>query len=107
VDAAGAVPPSERLGKSVFGCGDGVYLITRWSDPDQRVRAVGWAESDYWAQRAWVTPFPGGLEAPAPQWGPPPSLGFLGRPEVTEGTFGQPPLRAAAPRLRRYRRQSS
>jgi hypothetical protein len=74
-------PPSERLGDRVFGCGDGVYLITRKRDPEGAVRGVGWAESDYWAQRAWMVPFPGSLEAPAPQWEPP-SLGFLGRPEV-------------------------
>jgi hypothetical protein len=75
-------PPSERLGDCVFGCGDGVYLITAWGDAEDAVRGVGWAESDYWAQRAWLVPFPGGLEAPASQWGAPPSLGFLGRPEV-------------------------
>jgi hypothetical protein len=75
-------PPSRRLGDRVFGCGHGVYLITRRDDPEDAVRGVGWAESDYWAQRAWIVQFPGGLEAPAPQWGPPPSLGFLGRPEV-------------------------
>jgi hypothetical protein len=74
-------PPSERLGDRVFRCGDGVYLITRKRDPEGAVRGVGWAESDYWAQRAWLVPFPGGLEAPTPRWRPP-SLGFLGRPEV-------------------------
>jgi hypothetical protein len=66
---------------------------------------MGWAESDYWAQRAWVTPFPGGLEAPAPRWGPPPSLRFLGRPEVlafeADKEFERPRLTAlqAAVRL--------
>jgi hypothetical protein len=47
-------PPSERLGDRVFGCGDGVYLITRKRDPEGAARGVGWAESDYWTQRAWL-----------------------------------------------------
>jgi hypothetical protein len=46
------------------------------------VRAVGWAESDYWAVRCWaVPPFAGNLSLEQTQWRPPPSLGFLGRPE--------------------------
>lgn len=46
------------------------------------VRAVGWAESDYWAVRAWsLPPFRGDLSIPPAQWKPPPSLTFLGRPE--------------------------
>jgi hypothetical protein len=47
-------PPSERLGDRVFGCGDGVYLITRKRDPEGAARGVGWAESDYLTQRAWL-----------------------------------------------------
>jgi hypothetical protein len=50
--------------------------------PEGAARGVGWAESDYWTQRAWLVPFPGSLVVPESQWGPPPSLGFLGRPEV-------------------------
>jgi hypothetical protein len=46
------------------------------------VRAVGWAQSDYWAQRAWESPpFRGELAPPPPQWDRTPSLEFLGRPK--------------------------
>jgi hypothetical protein len=46
------------------------------------VRAVGWAESDYWARRVWDNPpFTGALQAPPPRWPGPPSLEFLGRPQ--------------------------
>jgi hypothetical protein len=63
--------PQEIVDKSSTNFGEG--------DP---VRAVGWAESDYWAKRVWETPFSGRLDAPGAQWGGPPSLWFLGRPEV-------------------------
>ena len=76
-------PPSRMVRRRIFACDDGIYLVTNPNfgecDP---VRAVGWAESDYWAERVWETPFTGQLDAPAPQRGSPPSLRFLGRPEV-------------------------
>jgi hypothetical protein len=54
-------------------------------DPDE-VRFVGWAENDYWAQRAWQTPFAGPLSVRPPRETPIPSLAFAGRPEPL--TFG-------------------
>ena len=78
-----AFPPSTLLGGDhLFTCGSGVYLVTNSNfgqgDP---VLAVGWAESDYWAHRAWDRPpFRGDLHPLPPEWGPPPSLAFLGRP---------------------------
>ncbi len=50
-------------------------------DGDQAY-GLGWAESDYWALRAFDGPqFKGDLKhAPPPEWKPPPSLTFLGRP---------------------------
>lgn len=75
-------PPSSSLSDRLFTCGSGFYLST---NPDHGegdpVYAVGWAESDYWARRAWEVPFEGELTAPPAQWGPPPSLAFLGRPD--------------------------
>lgn len=93
-----AFPPSSPLDRGVFSCGGGIYLMTNDSfgegDP---VRAVGWAESDYWARRCWASPpFPGDLNPPPAQWGAPPSLAFLGRParlsfgEVREYELAQP-----------------
>jgi hypothetical protein len=76
-------PPSRMVRKRIFACGEGIYLLTNpkfgQGDP---VRAVGSAESDYWAERVWETPFSGQLHAPTAQWGGPPSLRFLGRPEI-------------------------
>lgn len=76
-------PPSNSIGNDVFACTAGIYLVV---NPDfgggDPVRAVGWAESDYWASRVWaVPPFRGELIPPPNQWGSPPSLAFLGRPE--------------------------
>jgi hypothetical protein len=57
-------------------------MINSRRQGDDPVWAVGWAESDYWARRVWEKPpFPGDLRPPPPQWRPPPSLAFLGRPE--------------------------
>jgi hypothetical protein len=69
--------------RRIFACGEGIYLPTNpnFGEGDP-VRAVGWAESDYWAKRVWETPFTGLLDAPTPQWPGPPSLQFLGRPAV-------------------------
>lgn len=78
-----AFPPSEEISNRIFSCGKGIYLLTnpRRGEGDP-VRGVGWAESDYWARRAWDNPpFTGDLQAPPPQWQPPPSLEFLGRPQ--------------------------
>jgi hypothetical protein len=78
-------PASEALGDRVFACGDGVYLRVnpRRGDGDP-VYAVCWAESDYWARRAFsLPPFGGDVEpsaVPPSQWGPPPSLVRTGRP---------------------------
>jgi hypothetical protein len=76
-------PPSHMIRNRVFACGEGIYLLTnpKFGEGDP-VRAVGWAESDYWAQRVWETPFSGPLEAPPAQWRSLPSLRCLGRPEV-------------------------
>jgi hypothetical protein len=77
-------PPSSVLTARLFACGGGLYLMTNpkrgEGDP---VRAVGWAESDYWARRVWEYPNfrDDDLTPPPPQWRPPPSLVFLGRPE--------------------------
>jgi hypothetical protein len=79
-----AFPASHPLSGRVYSCGAGLYLMTnpRFGEGDP-VRAVGWAASDYWARRAWeVPPFSGELTSPPQQWGHPPSLRFLGRPEV-------------------------
>lgn len=78
-----AFPPSRPLSNRVFTCGGGLYLMTNPKHGDgDPVRAVGWAQSDYWAQRAWESPpFRGELAPPLPQWDRPPSLEFLGRPE--------------------------
>ena len=75
-------PESCPLSDRVFAFGGGMYLIT---NPDHGAgdpaRAVGWAQSDYWAQRAWESPpFRGDLTPPSPQWLSPPSLEFLGHP---------------------------
>jgi len=83
-----AFPPSVTLsmgslGTGIFTCGDGLYLLSNsdYGEGDPVV-AVGWAESDYWAKRTWDNPpFRGDLTAPQPEWRPPPSLAFLGRPQ--------------------------
>jgi hypothetical protein len=77
-------PPSTYLSDRLFSCGDGFFLMTNpkhgEGDP---VWAVGWSESDYWAARIWESPpFNGDLKTLPSQWGPPPSLTFLGRPET-------------------------
>jgi len=75
-------PPSTALTERLFAVGHGLYLITnpRRGDGDP-VLSVGWAESDYWARRAWENPpFRGDLTVPPPQWRPAPSLVFLARP---------------------------
>jgi hypothetical protein len=76
-------PASRMIRKRIFACGEGIYLLTNpnFGEGDP-VRAVGWAESDYWAERVWETPFSGQLDALTAQRGGPPSLRFLGRPEV-------------------------
>jgi hypothetical protein len=54
----------------------------RFGDSDP-VRAVGWAQSDYWARRAWeVPPFSENLNPAPPQWDRIPSLQVVGRPAV-------------------------
>jgi hypothetical protein len=78
-----AFPQSNVLNGELFSCGGGLYLmINPRRGSDDPVWAVGWAESDYWARRVWEKPpFPGDLNnLPPPQWRPPPSLEFLGRP---------------------------
>src|SRR5262245_51119448 len=76
-------PPSRLVGSCTFACGEGIYLV---SNPDvgegDPVYAVGWAMSDYWAENTWEM-WPSTLsDAPEAQHAGPPSLGFLGRPEV-------------------------
>jgi hypothetical protein len=97
-----AFPPSSLLSDRLFTCGGGFYLMTTAhfgaGDP---VYGVGWAESDYWARRAWIVPFREELTPPPPQWRPPPSLVFLGRPEtlsygaVRDFERGQPGAKTA------------
>ena len=75
-----SLPPSRRVCERVHACGGGIYLL---SSPDSaehpgQVWAVGWAESDYWAQRAF-TVFYGDLDVPPRQWESLPSLAFLGK----------------------------
>src|SRR5580658_645293 len=79
-----AFPPSSPIGGRLFSCGAGWYLMTnpKFGDGDP-VRAIGWAESDYWAKRIWVVPpFSEQLNPPSPQWDGVPSLQAFGRPEV-------------------------
>src|SRR3989442_1386973 len=61
-----AFPPSIPIGDRIFGCEGGLYLLTNpRRGPGDPVRAVGWAESDYWAKRFWDNPpFSGDLTAP-------------------------------------------
>lgn len=97
-------PPSEHLIDYVFSCGDGYFLRT---NPDfgggDPVYSVGWAESTYWAHRAWAgAPFVRelDLEPPPAQW-PPPSLRPFGRPtdlsfaSLRDFEKGQPGARKA------------
>jgi len=76
-------PPSRLLSNRIFTSGEGIYLLTNpmFGEGDP-VYAVGWAQSDYWAKRAWEVPFSGQLTAPPAQWGGPPSLQFLSRPKL-------------------------
>lgn len=76
-------PPSSELSYRLFACGGGLYLVTNPSHgPGDPVRAVGWAESDYWALRIWQHPqFTGSLDSPPSQWRPAPSMAFRGGPE--------------------------
>jgi hypothetical protein len=78
-------PPSRMIGSRIFACGQGIYLLTNphFGERDP-VYAVSWAESDYWAKRAWEKPFSGRLDAPLAQWSGPPSLRFLGRPKILQ-----------------------
>src|SRR5215468_7365980 len=75
-------PPSRMVRRRIFACGEGIYLLTNpnFGEGDP-VRAVGWAKGDSWAMHTWEM-FSGPLDAPVGQWAGPPSLGFLGRPEV-------------------------
>jgi hypothetical protein len=80
-----AFPASEPLGGRVFACGDGVYLrVNPRRGEGDPVYAVCWADSDYWARRAFSgPPFTGDVgpsAAPPSQWGPPPALVDTGRP---------------------------
>ena len=77
-------PSSASISKRVSRCGPGLYLIT----PNGKdVRFVGWAQNDYWALRAWDSPFLGDLTETPPIETPAPSLTFAGRPGTL--TFGE------------------
>jgi hypothetical protein len=80
----GTYPASTRVTDRLFSVGDGFYLFTHPLHYGDRVGAVGWAESAYWAFRCWSRPsLPASMsefsEPPAPDWRTP-SLVFLGRP---------------------------
>ena len=77
-----AFPPSRPIGGRLFTLGNGMFLMTNpLRGDDDPVWGVGWAESDYWAERAWSYPnFAGDLTSPPPEWRPLPSLAFMGRP---------------------------
>jgi hypothetical protein len=105
-----AFPPSHMVRSRIFACDEGIYLLTnpKFGEGDP-VRAVGWAESGYWAERVWETPFSGQLDAPTAQRGGPPSLRFLGRPEflsfanVYDFEKSQPGARKATVLVAKYR----
>lgn len=102
---------SVELSERVYALGDGFYLRTNpRRGPDGPVLSVGWAESDYWARRAWdIPPFRGDLSVPPSQWGPVPSLAFLDRPEhltfqsVCDFERSQPDARKVTMVTGRYR----
>lgn len=73
---------SDTLGGRVFSFNNGVYLRSNPNHGEgDPVFAVCWAESDYWAQRAWTYPhFAGDLTPPPPQYDGPPSLASVGKP---------------------------
>jgi hypothetical protein len=73
-------PPSTSIAKDIHRVGDGIYLVTSFRDSGA-VRAVGWAESDYWACRAWELPFLGDVVFAPSATSRPPSLTFAGRPD--------------------------
>lgn len=78
-----AFGPSNGLSERLYALGNGFYLRTNpRRSSEELVLSVGWAESDYWAMRCWDNPpYRGDLSIPPAQWGPPPSLVFLDRPE--------------------------
>jgi len=61
---------TERLSPRVHALGDGVYVFTR---NDDLAYGVGWAESEYWAQRVGKVGFTGELTPPAPTHELPPA----------------------------------
>src|SRR5689334_1427176 len=76
-------PPTRPLDDCVFALGEGLFVLINPVHGDgDHAYGLGWAESDYWALRAFDGPqFKGDLNhPPPPEWKPPPSLTFLGRP---------------------------
>jgi hypothetical protein len=74
-------PPSHAMSDVVYALGSGLFLVTNpIVGEGDLVVEVAWAESNYWAGRAFDNPYRGDLTPTTPQWRPPPSLTFLGRP---------------------------
>lgn len=80
--AKSGFPPSHPLGDRVSGLGNGLYvLVNPVRGAGDQAYAVGWAQSDYWARRAFDgAQFRDDLTPPPPHWRLSPSLAFLGRP---------------------------
>jgi|ERR1044071_2286964 hypothetical protein len=77
-------PASVAISATVHALGQGMYIRTRRPTPDLAV-SVGWAESDYWAQRVWTSPpFSGDVRLVPPPVYPLPSPAILGLPTVLE-----------------------
>ena len=54
---------TQRVSPRVHAFGDGLFVFTR---EDECAYGVGWAESEYWAQRISQVPFAGELTPPVP-----------------------------------------
>jgi hypothetical protein len=64
-------PATVTVTKTVHSLGGGAYVMTKRTRPNE-AWGVGWAESDYWARRAWETPFSGDPTAdPQPEYATP------------------------------------
>lgn len=80
-------PASTHLNDRVHALGAGLYLAATWEGlrigsgaTPEAIVAVCWAESDDWARRAFGHVEPEPVDPPPPEYLPPPSLAFMGRP---------------------------